>query len=446
MLIKSALQLITSLKLTIACLACAIVLVFAGTLAQVNLGLYLAQERYFHSILVYWTPGGTDWNIPVWPGGYLIGAVLLVNLIAAHLKRFTFSRRKIGLFMIHLGLILLLLGQFFTEVLQVESYMRLEEGQTRNYTENSRMNELVIVDVSNSDREQVVAFPAARVANEKEISHPELPFKLRIRDYFPNSAPAPGAASSGAGPRIEATHGIGQRLPFQSQPTTARLDEENVPAALIEVVAPEGTLGTWAVSNWLTKFRPHIVRQLGQMGSALEAPQQFSYKDRTYEIAFRPVRYYKPYNIQLLEFTHKRYKGTEIPKDFSSRIRLTNAQSGEDREVLIYMNNPLRYAGETYYQGGFEPGDTVSILQVVRNPAWLTPYLSCALVTVGLTWQFLMHLAGFGKSGNQRPLPAGLQARPPVPENTAGLKGPELAGSSEAATAAHASAKGGADE
>jgi hypothetical protein len=135
-----------------------------------------------------------------------------------------------------------------------------------------------------------------------------------------------------------------------------------------------------------------------QAAPLLDAPQQFAYENRTFQLALRPIRYYKPYNITLLDFTHKRYKGTEIPKDFSSRLRLQNAQSNEDREVLVYMNNPLRYAGETYYQGGFEPGDTVSILQVVRNPAWLTPYVSCTLISVGLIVQFLMHLLGFSRS------------------------------------------------
>ena len=61
------------------------------------------------------------------------------------------------------------------------------------------------------------------------------------------------------------------------------------------------------------------------------------------------------------------------------------------------MNNPLRYWGETYYQGGFEPGDTVSILQVVRNPSWLTPYIACTLVSAGLLFQFLYHLIGFAR-------------------------------------------------
>ena len=42
------------------------------------------------------------------------------------------------------------------------------------------------------------------------------------------------------------------------------------------------------------------------------------------------------------------------------------------------MNNPLRYAGETYYQGGFDPNanDTVSILQVVREAGMDVPH-SC---------------------------------------------------------------------
>jgi hypothetical protein len=34
-------------------------------------------------------------------------------------------------------------------------------------------------------------------------------------------------------------------------------------------------------------------------------------------------------------------------------------------------------------------------LQVVRNPSWLVPYLSCLLVGVGLIGQFLYHLIGF---------------------------------------------------
>lgn len=387
------------MRLTVFCLACALVLVFAGTLAQVQLGLYVTQERYFRSLFVLWTLPGTGWKIPVWPGGYLIGAVLLVNLVAAHFQRFRFTRKKAGLALIHFGLILLFAGQFLTETLQVESFMRLEEGQTKNYSEDSRKNELAIVDVSDPAQEKIVAIPESKLVQKSDLSIPGLPFTVRVKDYFANSVPAPALKPvAGDAPRLEATQGIGQRLRFQPKATTARLDDENVPAALVEIVTPGGVLGSWTISNWLTKYPGDLRRALGNQADAiLSIPQQFTVENKTYQLALRPVRYYKPYSLTLKDFTHKRYKGTEIPKDFSSRVQLRNAQTGEDREILIYMNKPLRYAGETYYQGGFEPGDTVSILQVVRNPAWLTPYLSCTLISVGLVVQFLMHLVSFAK-------------------------------------------------
>ena len=70
-------------------------------------------------------------------------------------------------------------------------------------------------------------------------------------------------------------------------------------------------------------------------------------------------------------------------------------ETREKREVLIYMNNPLRYAGETYYQADWDKDDHGTVLQVVRNPSWLTPYLSCIMVAGGLVVQFLTHLLGF---------------------------------------------------
>ena len=61
------------------------------------------------------------------------------------------------------------------------------------------------------------------------------------------------------------------------------------------------------------------------------------------------------------------------------------------------MNNPLRYWGETYYQASYDPDNQGTVLQVVRNPSWLTPYFSCVLVGGGLTLHFLMHLVRFAR-------------------------------------------------
>ena len=57
--IRNAFALLSSLKLTLVCLAAAIVLIFAGTLAQIHLGIHEAQQRYFQSLFVWWPPEGT---------------------------------------------------------------------------------------------------------------------------------------------------------------------------------------------------------------------------------------------------------------------------------------------------------------------------------------------------------------------------------------------------
>ena len=107
-----------------------------------------------------------------------------------------------------------------------------------------------------------------------------------------------------------------------------------------------------------------------------------------------------PELAKLLKATHEKYRGTEIPKNFQSRVSIDNPQTGErGREVDIYMNNPLRYQGLTFYQYqmGKDERSAVgnSTLQVVKNPSWLTPYLGCIIVSLGMIVQFMYHLVGF---------------------------------------------------
>ncbi len=365
-----------SLKLTVWLLGLSIILIFWATLAQVKLGIWGVQEKFFHTLFVLETIPGTAIPVPVFPGGYLLGGLLLINLVAAHIYRFKLEWKKAGIQLTHLGLILLLVGELITSLMQVESNMRLEEGGTMHYSESYRNNELAILDTTNPEFNEVVAIPEAVLADGGSIQHPKLPFQIRIRDYYPNAAlqmrdQVPGAAPS------PATAGIGPRVAVTPLRLTYKQDERNAPAAHIEFVGPEGTLGTWLVSPLLS------------------APQKFDYAGRTWELTLRFKRYYHPFAITLLDFSHDKYPGTDIPKNFSSRIRLKTDDGRGDREVLIYMNNPLRHAGLTFYQASFEKGDTVSILQVVRNPGWVLPYVSCVMMGLGLLVQFGIHLIGF---------------------------------------------------
>ena len=380
-----------SLKLTVVLLVLGMVLVFAATIDQVNLGIWAVQEKYFRSLFVLAKPFG-DIPIPVFPGGYLIGGFLLVNLISAHLYRFRRGWKKLGIELTHAGLILLLLGELFSGLWQEDYTMRLAEGESKNYAESQFDFELAVIDTTNSELDEVIAIPADLVAKGEPIQHPKLPFKILPKQYYPNSTlsmresedkPAARAATE---PPSPATAGIGPRLIATPLPMTYKMNERNLPTAFVELIGADGTLGTYLAAPHPSREPPH---------EPAIAPQRFEYAGRTWTIGMRPTRAYKPFTLTLLDFSHDRYAGTEIPKNFSSRIKLTT-EDGNNREVLIYMNNPLRYAGLTFYQASFEPGnDKVTILQVVRNPSWLIPYIACGMMTFGLLWQFGYHLIGF---------------------------------------------------
>jgi hypothetical protein len=368
----------TSLRLTVVCLGLATILVFVGTLAQVDQGLYQAQARYFRSFFVYWSPAGAGWKVPVFPGGYLLGTVLVVNLVASYIRRYTLSRRNFGLLLIHVGLVLLLIGQLLTDLLSVESALRLELGETRSYSEDFFASELAVADTTDAGHDKLIAIPASWLVPGVTRALPGTPLSLRTQRYWPNAElpdrPVPGSEPS------EATQGFGKDRPVLGRPPSVKMDERSVPAATVEVSAGATVLGSWLVSGLLV-------------------PQELRHDGRTYQLALRPKRHYTPYSLTLLDLRHDIYRGTDIPRNFSSRVRIRNPRSGEDREVLIYMNNPLRYEGLTYYQYQMAAQGPVkaSTLQVVRNPGWLTPYFSCVLVGVGLLVQFLSHLLAFLK-------------------------------------------------
>ena len=398
---------LTSLRLTVTLLALGIALIFFGTLAQTTDGLWLAQTRYFKSWFCTWSPHtpGWQWIILPLPGGYLLGVSLLVNLIAAHVARFKFAWKKSGILLTHAGVILLLIGQLITDMFAVESQMRITEGQIKNYSESSLYSELAVLDVTNPELHKVVTFPETRVARKGELQHPELPFVIKINQYWPNSDQKPRGPMTGG--TQQASQGIANRFSFNELPVSRTMNDRNFPTVFAEVLADGISQGSWILTPWASdeivlvslsrSFPEKYGAKLGnKLFSELTTPQRFQHAGRTYELHFRAQRFYQRQSLQLLKFTHEKYLGTETPKDFRSRVRLMDSGRKENRELDIYMNNPLRYAGLTYFQASFDAVDPrVTILQVVANPGWVTPYVGCGMVTLGLIIQFFIHLAGF---------------------------------------------------
>jgi len=387
-------QFITSLKLTVVCLAFSMLIVFVGTLAQVNQGLYLVQERYFKSIFVFWGPENAEWQIPVMPGGYLIGVLLMVNLAAAFFKRFKLTKKKLGIYLTHVGLVLLLLGQVFTDFLSRESAMQIEEGATSSHSEDFRLNELVLTDHSSQTEDKIYAVSESYLQSKDGavIADGTLPFKIKVHGFWSNvsltSRRVDDQGNEKPGyTKVEATTGFPEVYMKPIPPETA-MEKRDIVTADLELLDGDTSIGRWLVATVVLE------------------PQTFQHQGRSYSIAMRPKRYYEGFSLTLLKATHENYTGTNEPKNFASRIRLMNDESGEDREVLIYMNHPLRYQGLTFFQHQMTAGELAmregltpsSTFQVVKNPTWVTPYLACTLVGLGLTLQFMIHLVGFTRS------------------------------------------------
>jgi len=366
-----------SLRLTVFLLGLSIILVFWATLAQTDLGVYGVQQKFFHSLFIMQKFPGTDFLFPVFPGGYFIGGLLFINLIIAQFSRFKLSWKKFGIWITHLGLIMLLVGELLSGLLQQDNDMVLDNGQTKNYAESMRQNEFVVTDVTDPKTDDVTSIPIDTVADLKTVQLPNIPFQIIPRTFYPNAAIANRTQAPNA-PVSAATQGVGTQTVLMPLAETVKDNERNEPAALIELVGSEGSLGTWLVS-----------------ADPAMPVQKFDYKGKTWKIAMRATHRYLPFSLTLVKFSHDVYQGTDIPKNFSSLVRINEENAKSSREVLIYMNNPLRTHGLTFYQSGFANQDRTAILQVVRNPSWQLPYIACLLMTAGLLFQFSIHLFGF---------------------------------------------------
>jgi len=368
---------LASLRLTVFCLAAAMVLVFAGTIAQRTMDIYIVQTQYFQSWVVWCQSAPGSFRIPMFPGGHLIGAVLLVNLLASMVTRFKLSWRKLGTQLIHLGLIIMLGGGLATDLFSTNSFMRLMEGETRNYSEEDQRVELAVIDTSGAATDTVTAIPGSRLAKGGDIIHDSLPFRLSISGFYQNSVlNMIGEKSPGTVPA--STKGVGARVSVTAKPPATGVNERNTMSAVVEVIPAKGaSLGTWLLSD------------------ALASAQEVEIEGKTWTLQLRPVRYYKSYSLTLVDFSHTVYPGSQIPKDFSSHVTLDDPTIGDRRPVRIYMNHPLRHQGDTYYQSSFMQQGTGTVLQVVRNPSYAAPYIACGVISVGLIWQFMFHLIQF---------------------------------------------------
>ena len=279
-----------------------------------------------------------------------------------------------------------------------EAQMLLREGETQNYVEDIRSPELAVIDRSHPEHDRVVVIPAARLEHKGLIQHPDLPFDVVPVEYYKNAALRPVTSTD----KNPATHGSGRKEFVEKRREGTGTDSDSavdMPAAYVmfRKKGSDTSLGTYAVAL------DHSRRQIGNgMQMLPPAPERVKVDRKTYDVFLRFKRIYKPYSVTLVDVRSDKYLGTETARNYSSDVLLNDpSRNVVNREIKIWMNNPLRFAGDTFYQSQVkaEPhgGQIVEVtgLQVVKNTGWMVPYVACMIVGVGMLAHFVIVLSRF---------------------------------------------------
>lgn len=383
-----ALECVASLRITVFLFVLAFILVFYGTWAQVDAGIWTVVKQYFRSWYAFFpfkillfriVDIPENYGIP-YPGGWTIGALLLVNLLAAHAIRFKLTWKRSGILLLHAGIIVMMLGEFFTGKYAIEGHMTITEGYKSNFVESDRHYELAFVDRSNPKEDYEIQVPISLLPVGRTISDATLPFDIELALYMANSTIIPPNQAE----NILATAGVGLSRIALPKAAVSGVDQGmDFPSAYVTLKHKKtgAVLGTYLTSTWFSF--------LGCQ------PDTVAVDGKTYQISLRPQRTYRDYTIELNKFQHKVFVGTDVAKDYRAFITLADPDTGENLKTEIYMNHPLHYRGQTFYQSGMPSLARGTILQVVRNFAWRLPYIACAMVAVGMLIHFGIMLVNF---------------------------------------------------
>ena len=344
-------------------------LVFFGTIAQRDSGLYLVQLDYFSSWIKWFGP------IPT-PSAKFTMFLMTLNLSTYFFRDYIWKIQKIGITITHAGVLLLLLGGGLTSLFSIEGSMIIDEGKRSNFFENYYIKEFIIIDKSNSQYDQYTIFDEHLLHRGALLNSETIPFDIEVLDYYVNCNPVQRVYLGN-----ENFQGMAKNFYLQELKPEKEY-EKNRPGIIYEVKGKN-----------TVKYDGIYILFMGQT-----IPQEFD----LFEVQLRPYRTYLPFEIELIDFKKEMHPGTEIAKSFSSKINLH--EDGIKRPILIQMNEPLRHQNYTFYQSSYREGidrDT-TILSVVKNYGRLFPYISSIIMCFGLLLHIILKVPRLFKERRKR--------------------------------------------
>ena len=349
-------KLFSSIKITVTCLSLLFILTLWGTIDQVENGLYHAQEQFFNSYFF------TILGFLPFPGAQLVLWILFINLLCVALTRFVYRLSHIGILIIHFGLLTYFVAAFVTLYCVEESQLTLMEKEASNVSSSYHDWEFSVWK-QDGEKKHVIAYDTKFFTIGQILDFSEYGFQTLVKEYYPNAQVV--SSSRDVILNVSDIQNL-ENLEPNKEP------EKNFPGG-----------------EFLLKIKNQKDVQLLLFGGE-ERATSLTIGKETYHFLLRRKRHVLPITLKLIDFRKEVHPNTEIARSYKSKVEIQS--NGLNREVSIFMNNPLRYKNYTFYQASYSvdaEGRESSTLAVVKNSGRLFPYIASLLTFTGLVIHFL---------------------------------------------------------
>jgi hypothetical protein len=402
---------IASYGLAVAVFVFLLIDTYFGTVAQQEMGLYLAQQKYFESyFLLHPFQIGESFSLPIpLPGGMLLLTILFFNILCGGIIR---ARKKgwshLGMLIAHGSILVLLAGSMLEHLAATRGNLKLDPGQTADYYSSYFDWDVEVSKADAAPGSEALVIPYDHIKDlyndqSRTFVSEKLPFDVRISGYAINAEPRPSNPNTAE--RVVDGFYI-ERLEKAKDEQGNPSEEMNIGGAYLDLIdkksgekLAEGIL--WGIST---------------------APFSAEVNGETWLIDMTRRKWMLPFSVTLDTFSFELHPRTNSPRDYTSEV--TRKLGGETSPEVITMNEPLRNSGFVVYQSsygppGAQPGDpsAYSVFAVADNPADQIPTICCILVGIGLLIHFLIKLIAYiARMGKTRA--AAAEKVPPLPASS----------------------------
>jgi len=370
----------SSFGLAVVVLCFLFLITLLGTLAQVELGLHGAIEKYFNPLFVVHHFGKVP--LPL-PGGYLLMAILFVNILCGAIISARKNWRTPGMLISHFSIVFLIFAGFVSYHWKREGNMALFEGESSGEFQSYHDWVIEVEEIgSGTDTALIIdqkLFADLGPGKARTFQHESLPIDLQLTGYFTNAKPDRGEKEG-----LDAEGFFLQQLDNEPE------NERNLPGLI--AIAKDPVTGNEA---------------RGLLWGGASEPWTIKNGERTLVAKLKRRAWKLPFALTLDKFTRELHPGTQRAKIFLSDV--TKVEDGREEPIKITMNEPLRQDGYTFFQASWgpdtaKPGDKLySVFAVVDNPSDMWPLYSCIAVGVGLLIHFIQKLSGhLGRTARTR--------------------------------------------